>query len=166
MILDGEGELNSREFDFYMKGNPSLDKIKDPIPHAWLSEPGWKDLQLLKTLDKSLENICDDIKRNGDEWYENDTPEKEPLPCDYSNKVDLFKALLIIRCLRPDRMITATKIFIGEKLSDYYVQPPSLVYDKVFDKSNEKMPIVFILSPGADPQSDVSKLAEQYGFLP
>ena len=34
---------------------------------------------------------------------------------------------------RPDRMITATKGFIAYKLSDYYVQPPSLVYDKIFE---------------------------------
>lgn len=31
-------------------------------------------------------------------------------------------------------MITATKGFIAYKLSDYYVQPPSLVYDKIFEK--------------------------------
>lgn len=30
-------------------------------------------------------------------------------------------------------MITATKGFIAYKLSDYYVQPPSLVYDKIFE---------------------------------
>merc|ERR1719327_1281178 len=86
------------------------------------------------------------------------------MPNDYKNRVDLFKQVLIIRCLRPDRMVTATKGFIAFKLSDYYVQPPSLVYEKVFEKSNEKMPIVFILSPGADPQSDVQQLGDQKGF--
>merc|ERR1719161_740989 len=91
-------------------------------------------------------------------------PEATALPNNYSTNIDLFKQVLIIRCLRPDRMITATKGFIATKLSDYYVQPPSLVYDKIFEKSNEKMPIVFILSPGADPQSDVQKLGEQLGF--
>lgn len=64
---------------------------------------------------------------------------------DVQEKVDLFKQVLIIRsirpessfgvhsCSRPDRMITATKGFIAYKLSDYYVQPPSLVYDKIFE---------------------------------
>jgi dynein heavy chain len=86
------------------------------------------------------------------------------MPGGYSEKVDPFKKMLIIRCLRPDRMVTATKAFIVTKLSDYYVQPPSLVYDKIFNQSNEKMPIVFILSPGADPLADVMKLGDTLGF--
>ena len=43
MILDGDHDLDKKEFDFYMKGNPSLDRPKEPSPHAWLSETGWKD---------------------------------------------------------------------------------------------------------------------------
>lgn len=86
------------------------------------------------------------------------------MPCGYKDKVDIFKQVLIIRCLRPDRIITATKAFIALRLSDYYVQPPSLVYDKIFEKSTALMPIVFILSPGADPQSDVAKLGDTLGF--
>eukprot|EP00928_Gymnodinium_smaydae_P090380 TRINITY_DN7418_c2_g3_i1.p1 TRINITY_DN7418_c2_g3~~TRINITY_DN7418_c2_g3_i1.p1 ORF type:complete len:3325 (+),score=999.70 TRINITY_DN7418_c2_g3_i1:390-9977(+) len=167
MILDGDGELVHKELDFYLKGNPSLEKIKEPVPHAWLSETGWKDLQLLKTIDSSLKSICDDIKTHGaawQAWYEAEAPEVTPLPNNYNEKVDIFKQTLILRCIRPDRIVTATKCFISAKLSDYYVQPPSLVYDKIYEKSNERMPIVFILSPGADPQSDVQKLGDVLGF--
>lgn len=48
--------------------------------------------------------------------------------------------------------------------SDVYVQPPTLQYDKIFEQSNERTPIVFILSPGADPLADVQKLVEQVGI--
>jgi len=167
MILSGDGEMPPAEFDFYMKGNPSLDKIKEPPPYKWVSETGWKDLQLLKTLDPALKDIVEDIKKNGPEWlkwYDQEMPEVSPMPCGYTDRLDIFKQILVIRCLRPDRMINATKSFIAFKLSEYYVQPPSLVYDKIFEKSNEKMPIVFILSPGADPQSDVMKLGDEKGF--
>lgn len=41
-----------------------------------------------------------------------------------------------------------------------YVQPPTINYDKIFNQSNEKSPIVFILSPGADPLMDVQKLGD------
>ena len=37
-------------------------------------------------------------------------------------------------------------------------------YEKIFKASNEKSPIVFILSPGADPLSDVQNLAVDEGF--
>jgi dynein heavy chain len=167
MILQGDHDLIPKEFDFYMKGNPSLDKVKDPVPHPWISEPGWKDLQLLKTFDSVLKDICEDLKKSGKEWqswYDKETPETEIMPNGYTDKLDIFKQVLLIRCIRPDRMINATKQFIALKLSEYYVQPPSLVYEKVFEKSNEKMPIVFILSPGADPMTDVSKMAEEKGF--
>jgi dynein heavy chain len=36
--------------------------------------------------------------------------------------------------------------------------------DAVFEKSKPTMPVVFILSPGSDPTSDLLKLAERSGF--
>lgn len=74
MIMEGDGELLGPEFSFYMKGNPSLDKAKRSRPYEWISEGGWKDLELLATLDKSLANLTEDIVKNRDawrEWYSN-----------------------------------------------------------------------------------------------
>lgn len=48
--------------------------------------------------------------------------------------------------------------------NEHYVLSPPPVYEKIFDQTNAKSPIVFILSPGADPVSDVQKLAEIKGF--
>jgi len=63
--------------------------------------------------------------------------------------------------LRPDRIINGVKKFIIETYNNnYFVQPPTLNYEKIFIQSNERSPIVFILSPGSDPLSDVAKLAE------
>merc|ERR1719262_938491 len=87
MILTHDDDLIPKEFDFYMKGNPSLEKIKEPIPHPFISETGWKDLQLLKTFDSSVSGLTDDIKKSGAEWnkwYDKETPETEPMPNGYS----------------------------------------------------------------------------------
>ena len=45
----------------------------------------------------------------------------------------------------------------GEK----FVQPPVLDYARIFAQSAPTAPMVFILSPGADPQSDIQKFAEE-----
>merc|ERR1719498_506452 len=35
-IMDGDEELIPQEFDFYVKGNPSLEKVAKANPHKWL----------------------------------------------------------------------------------------------------------------------------------
>jgi dynein heavy chain len=47
MIMDGDGDLNKIELDFFLKGNTSLDAIAREKPYPWLSANGWKDLQRL-----------------------------------------------------------------------------------------------------------------------
>eukprot|EP00397_Hematodinium_sp_SG-2012_P000029 GEMP01000029.1.p1 GENE.GEMP01000029.1~~GEMP01000029.1.p1 ORF type:complete len:4546 (+),score=1158.20 GEMP01000029.1:32-13639(+) len=166
MIMEGDGELVQAEFDFYMKGNPSLEAVKEAKPHPWISDNGWKDLTKLTTLNREVQNLTKSIKENGDvwkAWYDGASPESDNIPCGFDD-IGPFKQLLIIRCFRPDRIVNATKNFIVWRLNDYYVQPPSLVYDKILAQSNEKSPIVFILSPGADPLADVQKLSEQLGY--
>lgn len=58
---------------------------------------------------------------------------------------------------RPDWIIHGVKNFIINyfKGSDYYVISPTISYKKIFNWSSENYPIMFILSPGADPISDV-----------
>lgn len=65
---------------------------------------------------------------------------------------------------RPDRVVNAIKNFIIDKMNDYYVKSPPIKYEKIYEQSTEKTPIVFILSPGADPLSDVQKLVETVGI--
>lgn len=45
-----------------------------------------------------------------------------------------------------------------------YVQPPMISFEAIFEQSTPNSPIVFILSPGSDPASDLMKLAERSGF--
>ena len=42
--------------------------------------------------------------------------------------------------------------------------PPVISFESIFEQSTPLCPIVFILSPGADPASDLMKLAERMGF--
>lgn len=45
-----------------------------------------------------------------------------------------------------------------------YVQPPVVNFDAIYEQSTASSPIVFILSPGSDPVSDLMKLADRSGF--
>ena len=47
-----------------------------------------------------------------------------------------------------------------------YVTPPTISYDAIYEQSTVYTPVVFILSPGSDPGSDLSKLSERLGVEP
>lgn len=49
-------------------------------------------------------------------------------------------------------------------MGEQYVTPPVISFDNVYDQSTPQSPIVFILSPGADPAGDLGKLAERMGY--
>ena len=51
-------------------------------------------------------------------------------------------------------------------MSEKYVQPPITDYHAIFRASTPLTPVVFILSPGADPAFDLFKLGEEIGFKP
>jgi dynein heavy chain len=69
-----------------------------------------------------------------------------------------------MRIFRTDRVVNSMKNFIMARMSPFYVQSPPLLYDKIYKMSTEKTPIVFTLSPGADPQGEVQRLADDLGF--
>lgn len=167
MIMDGANELNRPELDFFLKGNTSLDAVERKKPGPWISDNGWKDMQKLETLGEEWTGFVDNLVKNKDtfkEWYDLEAPEQTEIPCGYTEKLSKFQILLLMRVLRPDRVINAIKNFIIDKMNDYYVKSPPINYEKIYASSSNKTPIVFILSPGADPLADVQKLVETVGL--
>lgn len=49
-------------------------------------------------------------------------------------------------------------------MGEQYVTPPTISFESIWDQSTPLSPIVFILSPGSDPTTDLLKLAERSEF--
>eukprot|EP00960_Hanusia_phi_P039624 753955-Hanusia_phi.AAC.6 len=165
MILKERVDIDLELLDFFIKGNLEIGG-KEIAPYDWISEAGWHDLNRL-CQNPAFESLISEIQQNEPawkEWYDLEALERVPIPMGYSDKLDSFQQLCLLRCFRPDRVTAATQIFIIEKMSDKYVQPPVLNYMKVFEQSSPHIPVLFILSPGADPAFDVFNLADKLGF--
>lgn len=74
--------------------------------------------------------------------------------------------MLIIRCFRVDRVYDVVRQFVVHRMDERFVQPPVADYERIYQQSSPVSPVVFILSPGADPQSDIQQLGQAKGFTP
>jgi dynein heavy chain len=125
--------------------------------------PALLRLLLAATGDRhALAGVADNIASNGEAWrafYELEAPESAPLPGSYSSHLSQFEVLLLLRCLRVDRVVVGITHFVIQTLGDRYVTPPVLDYNAIFRQSSPTTPVVFVLSPGADPAFDVFRWA-------
>jgi len=106
------------------------------------------------------------------DWFNELAPEEVKLPLDWKKLESMpFQKLLVLRCLRPDRMTTAVAEFIRNTLPDgpaYMDCDARLSFIEIltsaFEDSTNTTPIFFILSPGADPVKEVESLGKPRGI--
>ncbi|ELU10552.1 hypothetical protein CAPTEDRAFT_221643 [Capitella teleta] len=155
------------ELDFFIKGNISLEKSKRKKPFGWFPDAGWEDcVRLVEVLPSVFSSLLDDIEKNEKmwrEWFDLDAPESATYPLKY-DKVTDFQRLMLLRCFRIDRIYRAITEYVTKIMGEKYVTPPIISFESIFEQSTPLSPIVFILSPGSDPASDLMKLAERSGF--
>ena len=139
--------------------NPTADD-----PDHWISAVQWnsicelsQEIEIFKDLDRSfIEKIAD--------WkqclYTALTPFEQTYPEPFDNLTDFFK-LIILRILRPDKTVASLKKYISENIGEKYVVSPVFDIGKAYDESKNKTPILFIISPGADPLILIDKLCKR-----
>ncbi|KAJ4456876.1 putative Dynein heavy chain 17; axonemal [Paratrimastix pyriformis] len=134
-----------------------------PIP--WLTTSNWSAVLALKNLEgfKSLNSDIEGSQKRWKEWCDHETPEKEKLPQDWKNKTT-FERLLIIRALRPDRMMYAVQVWVGEAMGSEYVDPKPIPLEQSFKETAPQTPMFFVLSPGVDPVKEVEALGKKQGY--
>ena len=98
------------------------------------------------------------------QWFDKDAPESLPFPGRYSEGLSDLQQLLLLRCFRVDRVYRAITNFVTGRMGEVYVTPPVISFENIYDQSTPQSPIVFILSPGADPAGDLGKLADRMGY--
>eukprot|EP00753_Platysulcus_tardus_P011840 PLAT3317.20.p2 GENE.PLAT3317.20~~PLAT3317.20.p2 ORF type:complete len:2180 (+),score=1477.97 PLAT3317.20:1402-7941(+) len=166
-----ENDFSPQYFDFLLRG-PRRYGEDNPLP--WLPDTHWAAVQALGELEDFTRFPSDlvEAETRFKEWYNLVSPEAEKLPLEWSalDRTPFLK-LLVIRCLRPDRMTIALSSFIRGELpyGDEYVDCDATlssleVLAQSLEDSTPATPIFFILSPGTDVVSDVDKLAARYGF--
>ena len=107
-----------------------------------------------------------DFQEHVPEWkkfYDSSSPHEFPLPAPF-NSMGGLKRMAILRTLRPDKVVPATQDFIVDNLGQSFIEPPTFDLPGSFADSNCCAPLIFVLSPGADPMVALLKFGQDNGY--
>lgn len=168
-IMAAAGALNAGELQFFMTGGTVLDRSAQPLnPDAsWIAEAAWDNVTELERTVPAFRGVVPSVEGAPGEWeawYRSATPEATELPGEWEAKCSDLQRMLLVRCLRPDRVLFACAAFVANNLGRKYVEPPVLDLVEVYGDSSAVSPLVFVLSPGVDPTEALRKLGEEKGM--
>merc|ERR1719230_2432811 len=110
-------------------------------------------------------NSFESNARDWREWFRHPEPETSAarLPGEWENRCSEMQRMIIVRCLRPDRIVFAATAFLINNLGARFTEPPVLDLNSVLADSAPTSPLIFVLSPGVDPTNQLLQLSEQKG---
>ncbi|XP_060934159.1 dynein axonemal heavy chain 12-like [Limanda limanda] len=161
-----KNNIQFSDFMFLLTGGVGLQTtIPNPDP-SWLQDKSWDEILRASEL-PGLQGLGDAfIKTPGDfkTLYDSKEPHNTPPPAPWCDQLNGLQKMIIVRCLRPDKMVPTVTKYVAAELGKKYVQPPPFDLSKSYLDSNATIPLVFVLSPGADPMASLIKFAIQKGM--
>uniref|UniRef100_A0A8C3QWW7 Dynein axonemal heavy chain 3 n=1 Tax=Cyanoderma ruficeps TaxID=181631 RepID=A0A8C3QWW7_9PASS len=160
-IMKGKGQIDDAVWRFLLTGGVALDNPHPNPAPDWLSNKSWAELVRASCL-TNLQGLMEHVRDNTSRWkpiYDSVKPHEEEFPDTWSSLTGLDR-MVILRCLRPDKIIPAVQIFIVENMGRTFIEPPTFDLARSYSDSNCCAPLIFILSPGADPMAGLLKFAD------
>ena len=163
-LLEFHKLLAVEEMRFLFTGGLALEE-KMPIKPAceWLSAKAWGEIFRLSKL-SIFTDFYKDFEENLIDWkaiYDDNEPHTKKFPGKVETGLSSFQKLMIVRTLRPDRVIPAIQDFVKEKLGAEFIDPPPFNLSEIFKDSTVYSPLIFVLSPGSDPFASLNSFSIQ-----
>ncbi|CAH3998948.1 unnamed protein product [Pieris brassicae] len=159
-ILRARGEIDDELVSFLLTGGVALENpYENPAP-TWLSDKAWSEIVRSSNLN-GLRGFKENFESNVPSWkefYDLSAPHETSFPHPYE-EIEGIPKLIMLRCIRPDKLIPLVQQYVVVEMGRTYIEPPPFDLEKSYNDSNCCSPLIFILSPGSDPMSGLVKFS-------
>uniref|UniRef100_A0A7N8Y719 Dynein axonemal heavy chain 12 n=1 Tax=Mastacembelus armatus TaxID=205130 RepID=A0A7N8Y719_9TELE len=160
-LLLANKEIEYSDFMFFLTGGVGLQNTTANPDPSWLQDKSWDEICRANEL-PGLQGIKEAFIKSPENFkaiYDSKEPCDTPLPTPWCDQLNDLQKMIIFRCLRPDKIVPAVTEYVTNKLGKTFVQPPPFDLSKSYLDSNSTIPLLFVLSPGADPMASLLKFA-------
>ncbi|EDS43082.1 dynein-1-beta heavy chain [Culex quinquefasciatus] len=164
-LQDAEAKFDRAEFMFLLTGGVGLDN-PDANPAEWLPARSWDEICRL-TAYEAFGGFKEHVVANLRRWkayFDDDTPHSAEIPDPWKTSLSSFQKLLVLRCFRSDKLVPGIEIYVEGLMTRKYVEPPPFNLAASYDESNCCVPLIFVLTPGADPTATLLRFADTQGL--
>lgn len=165
-IMQNRGTIDSKEWRFLLAG-PTTSEATQPNPAPeWLTDKCWLEVLNVDMLPEYHGFAGHFVSNIGHykELFDSNDAHEVPLAEPWHAKLTSFQRLLVLRCLRPDKVIMGVQAFVTEHMGQRFIEPPPFDLATCYKESAPTVPLIFVLSSGADPMADLLKLADEMKF--
>jgi dynein heavy chain len=166
-IAQTERGLDPSTLRYFLQGNPSIDMSEPNPASGWITDKSWIDFlgtREVKGLEWVASHVIDNLKVWEDVYNSGDAEADVKELCSGKDDCSSFLQLVILRCIRPDAVVPAVMHYLKTEMGQKFIEPPPFDLQSCYNDSTCSTPLIFVLTPGADPMSELNKLADNMGF--
>jgi dynein heavy chain len=165
--MEVDNELNHEEKALLLLGGLGSGSELDKPNVDWLTPKSWLRICVLDKLNKApWVNFAAMFKQKIESWqgvFDADKPSEVVWPGNIKEAMTPLQRALVLLAVRTDCTIAGLQAVISSKLGKDFLEPPSFNLEKSYNDSSACMPLIFVLSPGADPMAEITRLATKMG---
>jgi len=163
--MEVDHELDIEEKGLLLVGGVTGATVKPRPEASWLTDVSWARVSEADDLGKGpWVGFADRFKENIDGWkkvFDSEDPVTEPWPGGIKEQMTPLERALVLLAVRADATVRGVQEIIGAKLGPSFLEAPPSNLEKVYNDSHSCMPLIFVLSSGADPMAELIRLAQK-----
>ena len=173
--------ITEEEASLFLNGGAHLDIHQAKAnPFQWLPDPAYLNILALSTSVPVFNSIFASLSKHERlwrRWYDLPDPEKQIVP-DLEESLrgerGAFCKLMLIRCMREDRTVTAIYDLIKglqqiqvdgvaqPALGESFTESKNEPVDAIVQSMQASIPAIYLLSPGSDPTEDIEHFCRRH----
>ena len=137
-IRQGDNQIDASEWRALLTG--ASKKLDQPKPDGadWLTDASWNGVQNMAALPCFGQAFVDDFATHVEHYkayFDSPSPEEHAHMEGWNEKLNSLQKLIVLRAIRPDKVVQAMQMYISEHLDDRFLSPPPFDLGPCFEDS-------------------------------